>query len=99
MIEIELPAHLRTLGKLGGGRLFLVVEAPHTLGRAMDALEKQWPDLRGTLRDHLTGKRRPFIRFYACGQDLSLEAWDYLLPEEVVSGKEPLLLIGAIAGG
>lgn len=99
MIEIEIPAHLRQLASLGHERLFLEVEPPETLGRAIDALEAKWPALRGTLRDHMTGKRRPFIRFYACEQDLSHEPWEHPLPEAVTNGREPLLLIGAIAGG
>jgi len=98
MIRIVLPAHLRTLAG-AGGEVGIEVHAPATQRSVLDALEARYPMLRGTIRDHLTGKRRPFVRFFACGEDLSHESPDAPLPEAVVSGVEPLLLVGAIAGG
>ena len=98
MIRIVLPAHLRTLARVQG-RVNLEVEAPITQRSVLDALEAQYPMLRGTIRDHTTKKRRPFIRFAACGQDLSHDLPDDPLPEEVASGKEPFWIVGAIAGG
>jgi hypothetical protein len=98
MIRVELPAHLRTLAHVDR-EVQLDVESPVTLGAVLDALELRYPMLRGTIRDYGTLKRRPFLRFFACEQDLSHEAWSTPLPEAVVSGKEPLLVIGAIAGG
>ena len=98
MIRIELPAHLRTLS--GAGReVSLEVEGAVTIGSVLDALESRYPMLQGTLRDHVTRKRRPFVRFFACEQDLSHDPPDTPLPEAVVSGKEPFLIVGAIAGG
>jgi molybdopterin synthase sulfur carrier subunit len=75
------------------------LEDPVTIGSVLDAIESQYPMLRGTIRDHITKQRRPFLRFYACGEDLSLESADTQLPEPVRSGTEPLLIVGAIAGG
>jgi hypothetical protein len=98
MIRIELPYHLRTLARIEGEAL-LKVESPPTLRTTLDALEARYPVLRGTIRDYATQNRRPFLRFYACQQDLSLESPDKPLPEAVALGKEPLLIIGAIAGG
>ena len=98
MIRVELPAHLRTLAGVGY-ELALDVPAPVTQSAVLDALERTYPVLSGTMRDHLTGKRRPFVRFFACGQDLSLQPTDAPLPPDIVSGKEPFLVIGAIAGG
>jgi len=98
MIRVELPFHLRTLAKVGT-EVQLDVGAPVTLKAAMDALEIQYPMLRGTIRDHGTLKRRPFLRFFACNLDISLNSPDDLLPEAVANGSEPLLVIGAIAGG
>jgi len=98
VIRVELPAHLRTLAKTGK-IVELRVEAPATQRTVLDALEANYPMLRGTIRDHVTQKRRPFVRFYACQEDLSHESPDDLLPEAVVTGKEPFLIVGAIAGG
>jgi molybdopterin synthase sulfur carrier subunit len=97
-IHIELPAHLRTL--TGAGRdVAIEMDGPVTLRSVLDALEARYPVLRGTIRDHATLERRAFLRFFACGQDLSHDPTDAPLPEEVASGKEPLLVIGAVAGG
>lgn len=98
MISVELPAHLRTLAKTGK-MVELQVEEPATQRAVLDALEASYPMLRGTIRDHVTQKRRPFVRFYACQEDLSHESPDAPLPEAVVAGKEPFLIVGAIAGG
>ncbi len=98
MIRIVLPPHLRILASVGR-EISLPVENPATLAGVVDALEAQYPMLRGTIRDYATRQRRPFIRFFACGQDLSLEPLEVLLPEKVVSGDEPLLVVGAMAGG
>lgn len=98
MIRVVLPAHLRTLAKIGG-EVSIEVEGPITLGSALDSLEDKFPELRGTIRDHVTKERRAFLRFFACGEDLSHEPSDTPLPKEVVSGTEPFLIIGAIAGG
>ena len=98
MIRVELPQHLRTLAKVGR-EVELEVEGPVTQRSVLDALETRYPMLCGTIRDHDTQKRRAFLRFFACQQDLSHDPPDTPLPEEVVSGKEPFLIIGAIAGG
>ena len=98
MIRVILPQHLRTLAHVGN-ELQLEVEGPVTQRSVLDALEAHYPMLRGTIRDHITQQRRPFLRFFACEEDLSHEAPDALLPDAVASGKEPLLIIGAIAGG
>jgi molybdopterin converting factor small subunit len=98
MIRIVLPAHLRTLAGVGG-EVEVEVRPPVTQRSVLDALEARYPMLRGTIRDHLTGQRRPFVRFFACGEDLSHEPPDAPLPEAVASGSEALLLVGAIAGG
>ena len=98
MIRVYLPAHLRTLAKTGS-EVELAVEGPVTQRAVLDALEARYPMLRGTVRDHVTQKRRPFIRFFACEQDLSHESPDALLPEPVAAGRETYLIIGAIAGG
>ena len=98
MIRIELPAHLRTLARVDG-EVMLDVEGPATQRSVLDALEARYPTLRGTIRDHVTQQRRPFIRFFACSQDLSHQPPDAPLPDAVVIGKEPLLVVGAIAGG
>jgi hypothetical protein len=98
MIRVELPQHLRTLAKIGR-EVELEVEGPVTTRSVLDALEARYPMLRGTIRDHVTQKRRDFLRFFACQQDLSHDPPDTPLPEEVASGKEPFLIIGAIAGG
>lgn len=97
-IRLEIPYHLRTLAKIAGD-VTLDVEGPITQRSVLDALEARYPPLRGTIRDHTTQLRRPFIRFYACQRDLSNESPDTPLPQAVASGEEPLLIIGAIAGG
>jgi sulfur-carrier protein len=98
MIRVILPQHLRTLAHVGT-ELTLEVEGPLTQRSVLDALEARYPMLRGTIRDHVTQQRRPFLRFFACEEDLSHELPDDPLPDAVASGKEPLLIIGAIAGG
>jgi hypothetical protein len=98
MIRVELPPHLRSLAHVRG-EVQLDVAAPVTLRTVLDALEAQYPMLRGTIRDHVTQERRAFLRFFACAEDLSHESPDAALPEAVTSSKEPLLIIGAIAGG
>lgn len=98
MIRVFLPAHLRTLAKTGS-EVTVEVAPPVTIARVLDALEQQYPTLRGTLRDHVTQERRPFVRFFACEEDLSHEPPDTVLPEPVANGKEPFLIVGAIAGG
>ena len=97
-IRVELPAHLRTLARVDG-EVKLEVEGPATLRSVLDALEERHPVLRGAIRDHVTLKRRPFLRFFACEQDLSHESPDTLLPDAVVKGTEPFLIVGAMAGG
>lgn len=98
MIRVVLPFHLRNLAKVGG-EVALEVPSPVTQRAVLDALEARYPVLQGTIRDHITGKRRPFLRFFACEEDLSHEPSDAPLPNAVVSGEEPFLIIGAIAGG
>ncbi len=98
MIRVIIPAHLRTLAKVEG-ELQLEVAAPVTQRAVLDALEERYPVLRGTIRDHVTLKRRDFLRYYACEEDWSLEPPDTPLPQAIASGKEPFLIIGAIAGG
>ncbi|HXT11188.1 MAG TPA: MoaD/ThiS family protein [Candidatus Angelobacter sp.] len=97
-MRIVLPYHLRKLAHIDG-ELDLEVPAPVTIRAVLDALETRFPMLRGTVRDHGTLKRRPFIRFFACKEDLSLEPPDTPLPEAVVNGEEPFLIVGAMAGG
>ena len=98
MIRVILPQHLRTLAHVGA-EVALDIEGPVTQRSVLDAIEARYPMLRGTIRDHVTHQRRPFLRFFACEEDLSHESPDALLPDAVASGKEPLLIIGAIAGG
>jgi molybdopterin synthase sulfur carrier subunit len=98
MIRVVLPAHLRTLAHVEG-ELKLEVEGQATQRSILDAIEACYPMLRGTIRDHTTQQRRPFLRFFACGEDLSHELPDAPLPDAVVSGEEPFFIIGAIAGG
>jgi sulfur-carrier protein len=98
MIRVIIPHHLRTLANVRK-EVTLEVEEPITQRSVLDALEAQYPMLRGTIRDHVTRQRRPFIRFFACEQDLSHEPVDAPLPDEVVTGKEPFLIVGAMAGG
>jgi hypothetical protein len=97
-IRIILPQHLRTLAQVGS-ELQIEVGAPATQRSVLDALELRYPMLRGTIRDQVTQQRRPFLRFFACEQDLSHEAPDAPLPDSVVAGSEPLIILGAIAGG
>jgi len=98
MIRVVLPPHLRTLARVDK-EVEVHVADPVTMRSLLDALEARYPMLHGTIRDHVTQQRRPFLRFYASGEDLSLESPDTQLPEAVRSGTEPLLIIGAIAGG
>jgi molybdopterin synthase sulfur carrier subunit len=98
MIRVVLPAHLRTLARVEG-EVKLEVEGQATVSSVLDALEIRYPMLVGTLRDHVTKQRRPFVRFFACEEDLSHDPTDAPLPDAVVSGKEPFLVVGAIAGG
>ena len=98
MIRVVLPFHLRNLARVDGA-VELEVERPVTVRAVLDALEARHPVLRGTIRDHGTLKRRPFVRFFACKEDLSLEPPETILPNEVVNGTEPFLIVGAMAGG
>jgi hypothetical protein len=98
MIRVLLPVHLRTLARVDG-EVQLSIQGRPTLGSVLDALEAAYPLLRGTIRDHVTLRRRPFVRFFACEEDLSQEPPDTALPQAVVTGAEPFLIIGAIAGG
>jgi sulfur-carrier protein len=98
MIRVELPHHLRTLAHVGA-EVRLEVEGPVTQRSVLDALEVCYPMLRGAIREHVTLQRRPFLRFFACEEDISHESPDMLLPEAVASGKEPFMVIGAITGG
>jgi sulfur-carrier protein len=98
MIRVVLPAHLRVLANIEG-ELALEVDSPVTQRSVLNVIEARYPMLRGTMRDHVTQKRRAFVRFFACGEDLSNEQPDTPLPEAVASGAEPFLVVGAIAGG
>ena len=98
MITVVLPTHLRTLAHVTGD-VELQVDGQVTVRSVLDALEASYPMLRGTIRDHSTGQRRPFLRFFACGEDLSHDPVDAPLPDAIASGTEPLYIIGAIAGG
>ena len=98
MIRVILPQHLRTLAQTGS-EVGLTIEGPVTQRTVLDALEARYPMLRGTIRDHVTRQRRPFLRFFACELDLSHESPDAALPDAVASGAEPLIILGAIAGG
>ena len=98
-VRVALPQHLRTLAHIEGSEVVVEVEGPVTQRSILDALEARYPMLRGTIRDHDTLKRRPFMRFFACEEDLSHESLDAPLPDPVAAGKEPFLVIGAIAGG
>jgi len=97
-VRVELPAHLRTLARVGS-EVTLEVGGEVTLAAVLDALERDHPVLRGTIRDRVTHKRRPFIRFFACAEDLSLEPPDTALPDSIARGQEPFLVVGALAGG
>ncbi len=98
MVQVVLPAHLRTLAQVSG-EVTLHVDGPVTQGSILAALEARYPVLRGTIRDHVTGRRRAFVRFFACEQDLSHQPPDAPLPEAVAAGAEPFLVVGAMAGG
>ena len=98
MIRVVLPFHLRTLAKVDG-EVALDVEGPVTQRAVIDALEARYPTLRGTIRDHASQRRRPLVRFFACGEDLSNESPDAPLPDAVAAGNEPYLVVGAMAGG
>ena len=98
MIRVVLPAHLRTLARVDG-EVKLAVEGPVTQRSILDALEAEYPMLRGTIRDHVTKERRAFLRFFACAEDLSNESPDAPVPEAVIAGTEPYLVVGAMAGG
>jgi len=98
MIRVVLPPHLRALAQVGS-EVTLEVKNPVTLGAVLDELESRYPMLRGTIRDHITLKRRPFLRFFACEQALSPDSPDTPLPDAIASGEEPLIVLGAIAGG
>lgn len=97
-IRVELPAHLQTLAR-SSAEVSVVVFEPVTVGSVLDALESTYPVLQGTIRDHVTRKRRDFLRFFACEEDVSHDPPDRPLPEAVINGREPLLIVGAIAGG
>ena len=98
MIRVTLPYHLRTLARVEG-EVQINVEGPVTVGSVLDALEIRFPMLKGTIRDHVTQERRPFLRFFACQEDLSHEPQSAKLSNEIVSGAEPFIILGAIAGG
>lgn len=98
MIRVKIPTHLRRLAQTSG-EIMLAVEGPITQRSVLDSLEAQYPALRGTIRDHATHRRRPFIRFFACEQDFSHEPPDAPLPDAVATGAEPFLIVGAMAGG
>ena len=98
MIHVIVPPHLRTLAQISG-EVLLDVEGPATQRSVLDALESRYPQLSGTIRDHVSQQRRPFLRFFACGQDLSHDSPDTPLPAAVASGAEPFWIVGAIAGG
>jgi hypothetical protein len=98
MMRVLLPTHLRILAKVDG-EVEIRVESPVTIRAALEALESAYPMLRGTIREHVTLKRRPWVRFFACKEDISHQPHDTLLPEPVASGQEPLYIVGAIAGG
>ncbi len=97
-VRVELPFHLRTLARVPG-EISVEVEGAVTVGSVLDAVERRYPVLLGTIRDHDTLKRRAFLRFFACQEDLSLEPADFVLPDRVANGAEPLLVVGALAGG
>jgi molybdopterin synthase sulfur carrier subunit len=99
VIRVVLPSHLRTLAGVGGSEVQVDVVGDVTVRTVLDAVESLYPMLRGTIRDQVTGLRRPFVRFFACSEDLSHDSPDRLLPDAVASGTEPLLVVGAMAGG
>ncbi|MEO6909070.1 MAG: hypothetical protein ABI210_14395 [Abditibacteriaceae bacterium] len=99
MIKVVLPYHLRNLARVKGGEVEIEIAGTATIAAALEGIEQKYPMLRGTIRDHASGKRRDFLRYFACGQDLSHEHVKTLLPEKVMSGEEPFIVLGAIAGG
>jgi len=99
LIRVELPAHLRTLARISGHEVALDVTATPTIATVLDTLEAVYPMLRGTVREQVTGERRAFLRFFACQQDISLDSPDAPLPAAIVNGTEPLIILGAVAGG
>lgn len=98
MIRVVLPPHLRKLAQVGG-EVTLEIGGPVTARRILDALEARYPVLCGTIRDHVTKKRRPFVRFFVCCEDVSLDPVDDLLPDAIANGSEPFMIVGAVAGG
>ncbi|MEX2243183.1 MAG: MoaD/ThiS family protein [Fimbriimonadaceae bacterium] len=98
MIRVVIPYHLRNLAK-SGAEVTLAVEGVVSVSSILDALEAQYPMLRGTIRDHVNKKRRPFLRFFACGEDVSLEPMERPLPDAIAQGTEPFMVVGAVAGG
>jgi hypothetical protein len=98
MVRVTLPHHLRNLARVGA-EVEVDVAGPVTVSSVLDAVERQYPVLKGTIRDHGTFKRRPFLRFFVCGEDISLEPVDSLLPDAIAQGAEPFMVVGAIAGG
>jgi molybdopterin converting factor small subunit len=98
MIRVVLPAHLRKLARVDG-EILLAVDGPVTIGAVLDALEARHSALRGTIRDHHTGRRRPFVRFFACTEDRSRDPMDTVLPDAIATGSEPFLVVGAMSGG
>ncbi|HEY4380945.1 MAG TPA: MoaD/ThiS family protein [Acidobacteriaceae bacterium] len=98
-IRVELPAHLRTLARISGHEAAVEVSGPATVAATLDALEASYPMLAGTIRDHTTRERRAFLRFFACQQDISFDPPDTPLPAAVANGREPLIILGAVAGG
>ncbi|HEX3570171.1 MAG TPA: MoaD/ThiS family protein [Acidobacteriaceae bacterium] len=98
-IRVELPAHLRTLARLSGHEVVVQVAGEPTIRAVLDAVEAEYPMLCGTIRDHVTRERRAFLRFFACMQDISFNSVDAPLPAAVVAGREPLIVLGAVAGG
>jgi len=99
IIKVVLPYHLRNLARVKSGEVEIEITDPATIAAALDGIEKKYPMLRGTIRDHVSGKRRDFLRYFACGQDLSHEPVDTLLPDKVIGGEEPFIVLGSIAGG
>lgn len=98
MIRVTLPYHLQNLARTGR-EVEITVEGAATIGSVLEALERKYPVLRGTIRDQVTGQRRDFVRFFTCGQDWSLEPWETLVPNAVLEGREPFRIVGAMSGG
>lgn len=98
-VRVHLPGHLRELARTGSAEVEIQVEEPATVARVLDEVEARWPVLKGTVRDPFTGERRAYIRYFACGEDISHASPEDALPQEVVEGREPLRVVGAISGG